>query len=295
MFILAHRSGVFRVPLASGSEATLVDIDVNAGGPGVVPERLAVSDRWLVVGARVRAFLWRDSVTKTTRRQAFGAIKDLDVRGNRIVALGLQLENKRWAPDGTIAWVGFLAGDRVEFQPVLKTSARQVGYLMNCFPLDLGAVRFLPDGNFVVAPGVEPVLYLFDHSGQRIRTWKGSEVPFEGCTVTPQQTDALAPQDGRAAWSNQRRLLDDLIALPGGFGVIVRYWKGKEVRWDLLRYRARGGPVERMPIPVTSDRPYARLRADARANRLALLIVDSGGGRGEPSISKPLVIVELNE
>jgi hypothetical protein len=81
-----------------------------------------------------------------------------------------------------------------------------------------------------------------------------------------------------------RRVIDEVLVLPQGPGLVVRTWSGGSARWELNVFTAGG--VRRYPLPLTSSRPHDHLRGDVRDGKIALLrsLHNSGGATAEAEI-----------
>jgi hypothetical protein len=200
---------------------------------------------------------------------------DLDLSHGRALLLGIPNLEGEFAPHGNVAWLGTLDRKIADFRPVLRDAAgTDVPHLNGCSSLGLGAVRFLGDGSFVVAPGFQPGVHLFNSQGVLVRTWDDATLGLDSvrCAAVTDKTRrwlALHPE-ARHARFNALRVVDDIVPLPQGPGVLVRAIKNGEVRWQLKLLRP-GGTVVTYALPFTSKRLTDRLRADVRGGRMILL------------------------
>lgn len=295
VYLSTLRTGVLRFSLSDrAAHSVLAPAKLTVAQRQLLPTSLAASGERIAVGGSSPGFVWLD-IERELHRQSFGSIRDIDMRGGKLAILGMRLSGRDWASEGAIAWIGTLSDGRAALTPLTTVSRERIPAYMKCAGLDLGAIRFLDAGQIVIAPEPERELQLFGSDGRRLRRWSGADIHFDPCRVTSQQESILVRIDSREAWTNQHRVLDDLIPLPGGFGAIVRRWENNLVRWTLYRYKLDGSPVQQIPIPVRSPLRFARMKADARGNRLALLIVDYGASRNSQPIARPLTIAELRE
>lgn len=210
---------------------------------------------------------------------------DFDLLDDRIVLLGLAQHAResnppRFAPQGEVAWIGTLAGGPKSFRPVLKDAGGAgAPHLEACDSYPIGAARFLPDGSFVVAPGFQSGIHLFDAQGKEIRSWTSEQVGIDGHTVCSTMTEAEAADFAKEGefferWLNSHRTLDDVLPLPQGPGVLVRSWGAdRRAHWTLKVLRPDG--VTTYEVPVQGRRPFDRLRGDVRDGRIAFLLSDS--------------------
>lgn len=199
---------------------------------------------------------------------------DLDLHGRQFVMLGESGTHETPWEDGAIAWLGSLDKGPQELQPVLyDTGGAPAWSFQNCAVLDIGAVRFLADGSFLVVAGGDPGVHLYDSQGVLKRSWDSSRLGLDqSCSKMTREEDlALKAQgDRRLAWVNSHRVLDEILPLPQGPGLLIRS-RGADglVRWELEVLTPQR--VVTYALPFTSDQPYDRLRGDVRNGRIVLL------------------------
>ena len=173
-------------------------------------------------------------------------IGDLDLGGGRLLILGLQRnEAGALAADGKIAWLGRLGADLTEFRPVLPSRAGPgASTLQDCALLLMSKVRFLADGSFVVVPGVDPGIFLFDTTGRLVRTWETAPLNLDqGCLLDEAQRRSFATDlDARMAWLDRRRVIDEVVPLGKDIGLIVRSRIDGTTRWDSCACARRTAP-----------------------------------------------------
>jgi hypothetical protein len=225
----------------------------------------------------------------------FNTIIDLDVYEDRLLVLGLQkLEKGKLAADGAIAWTAKLGKKLTHIQPVqFSISGPGAHDTAACSEMQMGKVRFLPGGSFVVVPGGEPGIFVHDASGKLVKTWQAETVGFDaGCPITEDEMYKYSADiHARYRWLNQHRVLDEVLPLPGGIGFLIRTYSKGMTRWD-LKVLSPDGRVTRYDVPVTSPSEYARLAADVRGNRIALLL-NLDTFETPPAGSQHLIIAEL--
>jgi hypothetical protein len=277
------------VYLARGREGT-VQASVNSLGgqirdviPGVAKtggfwasHRLAGSARYLVVAAPFGALTWQP-VTGGPRKELGLDVMDMDLHQDRLVVLGARRDNQgRWAPDGAIAWLGSLDQGLRDLKPVLFDS-RGAGApnLAACGFFELGAVRFLEDGSFLVLPGVQPGAFLYGPTGKLLRTWDTGTLDIDtDCSdLSVEQARQLQEPGARVVWLNQRRTVDDIFPLPEGPALLVKSVSGGQTRWEMQVLQRQGG-VSTYPLPITYSGFHGVLHADIRGDRVAFLLVD---------------------
>jgi hypothetical protein len=74
----------------------------------------------------------------------------------------------------------------------------------------------------------------------------------------------------RGAYLNRHRVLDGILPLRQGPGLIIRSVAESKVHWQLVVLRAAGTVV--YDIPLTGTLPYDRLRGDVLGSRIVLLL-----------------------
>jgi hypothetical protein len=204
---------------------------------------------------------------------ALGDAMDIDLSGDRLLLLGYAPPGLSEATSG-VAWIGSLGARLEDWKPVLQDVAgRRMDSFLKCGILNIGAARFLPDGAFVVAPGFQPGVHLFSPQGELVRTWSSQEVGLTtDCTAMTQETSGRFTDDlaARVSWYNQHRVLDDILPLPQGPGLLVRSMGNDgKVRWDLVVLESRR--IATYSVPVTGG-PAERLHGDVRDGKIVLLL-----------------------
>lgn len=296
VFLAAGRAGTFELPLEREARPRVVIPGSVADGGFWLSSRVAASPRFLFIAASAFSMRWKDLSQGAQQEVPFDAVLDIDLRGDRALILGaLKDEKERFAPDGAIAWTGSLERKLSDRKPVYySVSGPGARTINNCGPYDMGAVRFLSDGSFLIVPGVEPGAYLYDPSGRLVRTWDTREIGLdaEDCeNLDPKVRDRLfAVPEPRWAWLNRRRILDDILPLPQGPGLIVRSVSQGRPRWE-LKVLDRSGEITTYSIPLTSRTDLAHLKGDVRGGRIVLL--HNEFGRDAPSAPPRLFLAEL--
>jgi hypothetical protein len=200
-------------------------------------------------------------------------VEDLDIAGEGLLFLGVQ--SKKVPYTGAVAWLGSLGTDPEDWRPVLQAPEGAKSWaVFNCSSLALGAVRFLPDRSFVVVPGFLPGAYQFASSGQLIRTWTQREIGLDtDCSGISKELklDLHTDVDTRVSWFNRHRVLDDILPLPEGPGLLIRsLGSDGKIHWE-LRILDPEGRSTSYRLPIVGTRPFDRLRGDVRAGRIVLL------------------------
>jgi hypothetical protein len=215
--------------------------------------------------------------------QDFALAEDLDVDGDRLLILGIRYPEPEKLTDGGIAWLGKVSDDAADFRLLLQDENMadpEDWKMMRCGTASLGAVRFLSDGSFLVVPGVQPGVYLFNRNGKLARRWSSQEV---GLTTDCQDVslDQLHRPNAMIPWLNQRRALDDVLPLPEGPGLLVRsLGSDGKIHWELKVLRPQG--IATYTVPLVGTRPADRLRGDVRGGKIVLLMSTGDFWNQEP-------------
>lgn len=236
--------------------------------------RLGASSRYLAVAAPFGSLTWLPLGRPQPRKELELDVMDLDVREDRLVALGARRDDRgQWAPTGAIAWLGSLDQELRDLKPVLFDNRGPGAPSLNaCGSFELGAVRFMNDGSFLVVPGVQPGVHLYDASGKLLRTWDTGTLGIDtDCpSLTAEQARRLQEPVARVAWLNQQRTVDDVLSLPQGPALLVKHVTAGQTRWDLKVLHRQGGHSAH-PLPVSYSGFRGSLRADMRGDRVAFL------------------------
>lgn len=276
VYLPAGRRGTFEVPLTeNGKIQEVIPGEAKAGG-FFFATRVAVSSQYLVAAASMYAVTWRKLTRPERSEVAFDHIEDVDVFEDRLLVLAARRDDQsNYAPDGAIAWLGSLSKGLSDLKPVLYDRAGPgAKTFASCSNFEIGAVRFLKDGSFLVVPGVQPGAHLYDAAGKLIRTWDTGALGLDTDCASLQHKQArrlAVDPAARVDWLNQRRTLDDILPLPQGPGLIVRSVHQERTRWEL---KILGDEVVTYEIPVPSDRPLSHLRGDVRGNKIAFLLYE---------------------
>lgn len=294
LLLAAAKGGVSELDLG-GSLAPRMVLPAGNGRDQVwLATHLGVSERYLAIAAPAFSYGWLERRRATQIEvRALEMTVDLDLSGDRLLLLGGEKKGDEMAPDGAIAWLGSLTSDLADLRPVhLSSEGRGVPRMNDCSQLGLGAVRFLGDGSFIIVPGVEPGVFWYDAQGRLLRTWTNEELGLDdGCPPPGKQRDSVRQfPEPRFAWLNQNRLLDDVLPLPQGPGLLVRAHTGGTTRWRLL-VLARDDSFRTWEVPITSTTGLSHLRGDVRGDRIALLV--SEHGKEGPAAAPRLTLVRV--
>lgn len=294
VYISSYFAGVLRVSTTSGVSTRAAFAQPGRTCPSCA--NLGLSSSYMVTSFPVYELAWKRLDQPQIHRSMFDAIIDLDVHGNHLLMLGSRTEGEKWAPDGAIAWMGSLDRNLKDLRPGLYSSqGARAMTVARCGFLEPGAVRFFSDGSFVVVPGVEPDVYLYDRTGKLVHTWQTAGLKvFDRCELPEPQVNALsADPEQRARWRAKRAMIDDVLATPAGPALLVHEIRGGSAHWTMIILR-RNGPPQKIALPFTSRSGVSSVRADVRGNRIAFLIRTSGEWRPntKPTPAR-LIVAEL--
>ena len=295
LLLAAGRAGVMAVDLRKPAIASTI---IRGGGmpratDGPVPSfffstLLAKSQDYLIAGSWFRAFAWLPANNQRLIDAPFANIIDLDVRGDRLILLGVRGDAMgRWGSVGATLWSAKLTSDRAYLDAL---PGPDVEPMRDCQILGIGAVRFLPNGSFLVAPGVEPGVRLHDAQGRLIRSWSTEGLGYlDRCTLTSEQSAALAELAPRRSWQNRREMLDELVALPEGPMLIVRQPVPHGTKWRGILLPFDGTPVP-ITLPITSSSPYSHVKADVRGGKVAFVLWEALNENERP-VNEPRIVI----
>ncbi len=298
VFLVAVEAGAFRVSLGD-TEPRLESL--IAGGKGLkqvwLSSRVAATPQFLVVAGPIWEVAWKDRGGGELRREvAFDFIEDMDASGGKVLVLGAQRgEDGTFAPDGGVAWLGSLERGLSDFEAVQYSTAGPGAQPMAfCGNFEIGQVRFLTDGSFVVVPGFEPGVFLFDHTGRLRHTWETEPLGLEArCDFSDEKHVVYARDpEARWAWINQFDIVDDILPLPQGPALVIRSVSREGTRWRLVALRRDGAPLT-WEVPISTPTTMTHLRGDLRGQRLVFLVFEEGRPGSPDAVSPRLVITEV--
>jgi hypothetical protein len=301
VYVARAVDGVFEVGLDGALRRAIV--------PGFKPtatlsccDRLAVSESVVGVAARGWDFAWRRRVSEPDRtfvlhREALLLADDLDLQGDRVLLLGLPEKKPVFASEGAVAWIGTLTSGLAAWQPVLfDEGGAGAPHSYPCRGNGIGAVRFLPDGSFVIVPGFQKGVLLFAADGRRLRSWTSEEVGLDtecGAAEGQDKEAFLQKPELWHRWLDRHHAVDDILPLAEGPGLLVRsLTPDGEVHWQLTVLS--GARVQSYRLPVVARHPTDRLHGDIRGGRIALLLSASGfaGDPREAPTEGEVILVE---
>lgn len=279
VLISAGRAGVYELPIDTVSaEPRLILAGGDKPGGFFFASRLAVTPDAVVTSAPLGSLvIRRRRDTSALVTVPLSVVVDVDARQDRIVILGANRDDAgRWSPDGAIAWFGSLSSNLKDLRPIRFSQAGPGSKPMAlCHFLESGGVRFAPDGTFVVVPGVEPGVSLYNADGGLQRTWDTSSLGYDDrCSLSIEQFKVLSSSGpARTQWVNAHRVIDDVVFVSGKPALIIRSWDGKTTHWRLMTLLADGTSTS-TTLPFVSRSRDAHLRADVNRSRWAVLMFD---------------------
>ncbi len=256
---------------------------------------LGLSTDYLVTAHTVAGVAWKQLTESSGHLLPFDMVVDIDVHGDKLLLLGSRRENGVWAPDGAIAWTGTLSSGLKDLHPVHFSSVGPDKKILGrCGFISHGAVRFFPDGSYVVVPGVEPGVFLYQKDGKLAHVWQTEPLNvFDECELSqPQQLLYMKDPEARMQWLKQKRVVDDVLAMPEGPALVVREVIDGITHWSMVvLHRDRPASVLRLPFTAPTD--VASLRADLMEKEVAFLMNLSARWRndGAPTAGR-LILAE---
>jgi hypothetical protein len=298
VYVSWDRDGVFEMGLNGVKRRTMVP-DVKTLGKINYYESLAISPTTLAVASVSWGIVWRPLKANpdgkiTVRSQRVPIVNSLDFSGDRLLMLGLaEFEGDEkgnppeFAPHGDVAWVGTLSDRLANLKPVLyDVGGAGAPNYFNCRFNPMDAARFLAGGSFIIAPGFQDGIHLYDASGRVVRTWTNEEVGIDSHSdchrMSYQETERFATEAGWGPWLNRHHVLDAILPLPQGPGLLVRSW-GPDGRahWTLKVLQAGG--IRTYAVPIVGRRPSDRLRGDVRDGKIVLLLASGFNWSADPA------------
>jgi hypothetical protein len=298
VYVSWDRDGVFEVGLDGAERRTLVpSLKTLANGDNHYLH-LAVSSMVLAVASPNWGIVWRPLKASpdgkfTVQSQKVPIVNGLDLSGDRVLFMGIADRNEdkdghaQFAPQGDVAWIGALSDRLKGLRPILyDVEGAGAPNYFNCRSNPIGAVRFLDGGSFITAPGFQDGVQLYDARGRVVRTWTNEQVGIDthpDChRMSKQEHQRFATEAGWGPWLNSHHVLDDILPLPQGPGLLVRSWGADgEAHWSLKVLRAGG--IQTYTVPVVSRRPSDRLHGDVRDGKIVLLLASGFNWSADPA------------
>jgi hypothetical protein len=307
VYVSWDRDGIAEVGLDGIKRHALVPNLKSLGGISHY-RHLAVSPSDLVIASQLWTVAWRPLEAKANGKIVFqereiAITEDLDVSGDRVAFLGLaeQERGKREiAPDGAVAWTGSLSNHLKDLKPILyDLGGAGAPNFLYCRSHPIGAVRFLADGSLVIAPGFQNGIHLFDAAGHKIRSWDNEQVGIDTQADCPkikngeEEQKRFVSPSGWQDWLNGHHVVDEILPLPQGPGLLVRSWgEDHQAHWTLKILRPDG--IRTYAVPIVGSRPADRLHGDVRNGRIVLLLSSGMPWSLEPSdLSAELLFMQI--
>lgn len=243
--------------------------------------RLATSGDYLVTAFDTQALVWTKMQAPQGHPFPFDNIVDIDLHGDQLLLLGSRREGGILAPNGAIAWSGHLGRQLSDFHPILN-AAPDAGRDVEgrCGFLADGAVRFRPDGSFVVMPGVEPGVFLFGPDEKLRHVWKTDGLGIlDRCDLSKKdQLLYMRDPEARYHWLKEQSVVDDILPLDEGAALLTRYVRGSVTHWRLIVLHLDSAP-QTIDLPFTASTDTASAKADLRGNDIVFLLRMGGRWR----------------
>jgi hypothetical protein len=271
-----RKSGVAEYNLDGKSSPKQLIPGEKAPGGFWQSQHVGISSRYLAAGAWLFSMTWQPLNSVVRKEEAFEGIHDLDVDGSRVAVVGSRRDAQgKFSPDGAIAWLGSLDKNLADLKPLVFDARGPGAPSMNaCGSLLLGATRFLSDGSLLVVPGVQAGIYHFNAQGKLLQTLDTLALGIDtDCAGLDKESAARMGHDVpyRLGWVNERRIVDDVLPLPTGAGLLIRSIQQGQVRW-VLKVLRPDGSLTIYDVPVRAPNAFAHLKGDVRQGRLVLLL-----------------------
>lgn len=183
LVVAAGKAGVVAVDTSGNVTESVIPGGVGKGSLWFA-SRVGVSKE-LVVGAAPfhNVVMQRRALIPDERNLEYAAVLDLDVSGSLMLVLGARRDDAgRWSPDGATAWLDDGGSDPRPVQYLSRGVTRDA--VGRCGINDIGAVKILRDGSFVVVPGVDEGVFWYAADG----------------TLRWNTQEGLADDEARALW-----------------------------------------------------------------------------------------------
>jgi hypothetical protein len=267
-------------------------------------ERLAMSPQFFLVGSPLTDYGFRPRAADAAGTYKFtwltvSSIGGIDLFGNRLLFLGdptpRRLESLE--PSGGIAWIGRLSSHpERDLKPFLyDVAGAPPKSLFYCMSLGMGAVRFLVDGSYLVVPGFQDGVFLYSAGGALLHRWDNAAVGLDApdcASMDLAQAQLFAGSyPARFEFLNRYRVLDEILPLAEGPGLLIRSVADGAVHWTLNVLH--GDQVTSYPVPITGSVPFDRLRGDVRGNRIVFLRTWHGFGANPTFRPGRLYVAEI--
>jgi hypothetical protein len=266
--------------------------------------RLAVSSEYIAASSLVFDFAFRPVAVAAqgnfpVRRLSMGIPYAYDLSGDRLLLVG----DPDFGPQlsAGVVWLGSLNPySRKDLHPLLTDAAAggrtKTPALINCQMVQLGAARFLPGGSFLVVPGFQSGVHLYNAAAQLVRTWQNEDLGFDApdCAgMSPQEEERYrAWPPAKFDFLNRYQIVDEILPLSWGSGLVIRSVADGRVSWVLRVLRA-DGTVHTFNVPLTSTQTSDRLHGDVLGDRIVLLRTGFSAAKEVPDPPGKLYVVEV--
>lgn len=193
--------------------------------------RAAASEKFLAVADYAFGLAWltRGSAEQPLvfpHHHCYG----LDMHGTRLLLTGLPSAEAVQEHGFAVAWEAELGSEPLRFSPrhvLTRRGYRTPGEFIQVTDWLLTSMaahaRYLPDGSVVILPGVEPGAFLYGPDGRLRRAWDQEVVGTDVAWGSAAEGRRVHLDDReRFAWSNTRRLAEELLPLAEGPALLVR-------------------------------------------------------------------------
>ncbi len=269
VFLATGRRGVVRLDLKTG---TVTEVDL----PLPAVNRLAAAQTedgtpYLAAAAPLNTLRWRRlsappgpllNIASHHRLDQIAAL-DIDANGRLLLLGSRRGRTGAVLPDGAFAWL--LDSESLDLEPAY-TSQDGPGAkrFQGCGALEISAARFLPDGGFVIVPGVEDGVYHYGPDRQLQRQWTSETLGLFGdCDLSERESYMMQwSLAARAQWRNGHKVVDEILPFRNGPALVVRRARGAGVRWRLVLLGDSETGPEEVHLPVASESGGDLLRGD---------------------------------
>jgi len=297
VWVAAGPRGVLEVPLLEDGPAPR---RLGTGGDPPDGLLLAASDGTVAAAVGFGSVSWARTSPPAAggRASPLATIVDFDLWQQRAVFLGARRgPDGTWSPEGGILWAGSLADGLADVEVRMHSeSGPRAEEMALCGTLDLGAVRFFPDGRYTVVPGVQPGAFLYAADGKLLHAWKTDSLGFyDRCDLDWEEARPVK-RDPRARirWWRRHPTLDEVVPWGEWPALIVRHPRDDGTSWQIV-VLSDAGASKAIDLPIASASTGSHLKADLRGDRLALLVSEFGPPDEPPQEPPRLVVLKLRE
>lgn len=279
VYLATGRRSIVQLNLKTG-DVTEVDLPIPAVNR-IASSRAKDGTPYLAAAAPLNTLHWRrlggDNANKepspvltfpSHHRLDQIAALDIDADGRLLILGSHRGRTGAVMPDGAFAWIldsAISADEGPDLDPVY-TSQDGPGAksFKNCGALEISAARFLPDGGFVIVPGVEKGVYHYQQDGKLQQQWSNEDLGIDGgCDLGERESYMMQwSLEARAQWRNGHTVVDEILPFRKSPALIVRHARGAGVRWRLVLLGDGETETEEVHLPVASESGGDLLRGD---------------------------------